>query len=272
MSEQRTILGIVAGSGAYPETLIRAARRMQPGLTICGVGFRGETGETLAELCDSFEWFRVGQLVKPLRFLLKNGVRECVMTGQIAPKNLFNLRPDLRALILLSRLKRRNAETIFGMVADEAAREGITVLPANTYMDDHIPQSGHIAGPQPDKRQLEDAAYGISIAKEVSRLDIGQSVIVRHGTVLAVEGYEGTNECIKRGAALGRGKHVTLAKVSKPSHDMRFDIPCVGEHTLLTCIEAGVEQIVIEAHNTILLQENRVAELCKKHKITLHAM
>lgn len=272
MESERSILGIVAGNGAYPATLIRAAKRKAPQLKIVGVGFKGETREEVASLCDEFEWFRVGQLVKPLRFMQKNAVKEAVMVGQIDPSNLFNLRPDLRALVLLAKLKRRNAETIFGMVAEEAEREGIHVLDATVYMEDHLPAPGLIAGAAPDERQMEDARFGMSIAKEVSRLDIGQSVIVRHGTVLAVEGYEGTNACIRRGGELGRGKHVTLAKVSKPHHDMRFDVPCVGASTIETCAEAGIEQIVVEAHKTILLEEERVRELCKRHKITLHAL
>lgn len=268
----RNLLGIVAGNGAYPPTLIRAARRHEPGIRIVGVGFQGETRDETAELCDEFRWFRVGQLVKPIRFMQDHGVREAVMVGQIAPSNLFNLRPDLRTLVLLARLKRRNAETIFGMVADEAEREGIHILDSTTYMEDHLPGPGPIAGPKPGESQMEDARYGISIAKEVSRLDIGQSVIVRHGTVLAVEGYEGTNECIKRGGKLGRGKHVTLAKVSKPNHDMRFDVPCVGPLTVETCAAAGIEQIVIEAGKTVVLEEERVRELCDRHKIALHAL
>lgn len=272
MDEPRTLLGIVAGNGAYPPTLIRAARRHAPGIRIVGAGFKGETREEVAELCDDFHWFRVGQLVKPIRFMQEHGVKEAVMVGQIAPSNLFNLRPDLRALILLAKLKRRNAETIFGMVADESEREGIHILDSTTYMDDHLPAPGHIAGPKPDERQMDDARYGIGIAKEVSRLDIGQSVIVRHGTVLAVEGYEGTNECIKRGGMLGRGKHVTLAKVSKPNHDMRFDVPCVGASTIETCAAAGIEQIVIEAHKTVVLEKERVRELCRRHQIALHAL
>ncbi|MCD7797988.1 MAG: UDP-2,3-diacylglucosamine diphosphatase LpxI [Akkermansiaceae bacterium] len=268
----RSTFGIVAGNGAYPATLIRAARRQAPQTKIVGIGFRGETRDEVANLCDEFEWFHVGQLVKPLQFMLRHGVSEAVMVGQIDPSNLFNLRPDLRALVLLAKLNRRNAETIFGMVADEAERKGIHVLPATTYMEEFLPSSGPIAGPQPNARQMEDARYGIAIAKEISRLDIGQSVIVRHGTVLAVEGYEGTNACIRRGGELGHSKHVTLAKVAKPNHDMRFDVPCVGASTIETCISAGIEQIAVEACRTLLLEEEQVRELCRKHKIALHAL
>lgn len=265
-------LGVVAGNGLYPRMIIEGARRRVPGIRIVAVAFQGETKPDIDELADKVEWFRVGQISKPFRFLKKNGVEKVAMVGQLAPKNLFNLRPDLRALMLLARLPRRNAETIFGAIADEAAEFGLEVISSTTFMDDYIPVAGHIAGPLPSPRQMEDARYGMDIAKEVSRLDIGQSVVVRHGTVLAVEGFEGTNECIKRGGALGNGRDVTLAKVAKPNHDMRFDVPVVGVQTLENCRDAGISQIVMEAGRTILLQQEEVAELCKKYKISLHAL
>ncbi len=271
MSEA-AILGLVAGNGEYPRLVIEGARKQVPGIKIVVVAFRGETRQDLVPLADVCEWFRVGQVSGPFQFFSKHGVRQVIMAGQLAPSNLFNLRPDLRALMILARLPRRNAETIFGAVADEASKFGIEVLPATTYMEDHIPRVGHIAGPVPNDRQMLDAKYGMRIAKEVSRLDIGQSVLVRHGTVLAVEGFEGTNECIKRGGALGNGRNVTLAKVAKANHDMRFDVPVVGNLTLETCRDAGVSQIVMEAGKTLLLQRESVFEICRKNKISLHAL
>ncbi len=271
MSELLT-LGVVAGNGMYPRLIIEGARKQVPGIRIVAVAFQGETKSDIDDLSDEVEWFRVGQLTKPFKFLKKAGVEKVVMVGQLAPKNLFDLRPDLRALMMLARLPRRNAETIFGAIADEASGFGLEVISSTTFMEDYIPVPGHIAGPVPTGRQMEDAQFGMSIAKEVSRLDIGQTVIVRHGTVLAVEGFEGTNECIKRGGTLGRGKDVTLAKVAKPNHDMRFDVPVVGVHTLENCRDAGISQIVMEAGRTILLQREEVAELCAKHKISLHSL
>ena len=266
------VLGVIAGNGLYPKYMIEGARAAVPGIRIVMVAFVDETDLDVAALADVCEWFRVGQLSKPFGFLKKHGATDAVMVGQLAPKNLFSLRPDLKMLMMLARLPKRNAETLFGGIADEAEKAGIHILPANSYMNEFMPESGHIAGPKPSERQMEDALYGISIAKEVSRLDIGQSVIVRHGTVLAVEGFEGTNECIRRGGQLGHGKEITLAKVSKPGHDMRFDIPVVGVQTLHTCHEVGVNQIVMEAGKTILLQGADVEELCRRYKITLQAL
>jgi DUF1009 family protein len=174
--------------------------------------------------------------------------------------------------MILARVKERNAETLFGAIADELAKEGITVLNATTFLEDHLPGPGHVCGPSFKKRQLADAEFGFRIAKQTSALDIGQSVVVRHGTVLAVEAFEGTNNCIRRGGELGRGKEVMLVKVSKPNQDMRFDVPVVGPLTIETCAASGVNGITIEAGKTLLLEKDKIAELCDKHQIGIHAI
>ena len=270
MSHPRNI-GIIAGNGVYPETFIAAARRLSPGVKLAVAAFHGETKPDLADLADSIEWFRVAQLGKVLKFFKREGVTEAVMMGQIAPKNLFDLRPDLRALVILAKLRERNAETLFGAIADELAKDGITVLPATTFLEDHLPGPGHVCGPALRKRQLADAEFGFRIAKHTSALDIGQSVVVRHGTVLAVEAFEGTNACIRRGGELGRGKDVLLVKVSKPNQDFRFDVPVIGPQTIETCAAAGVSGIAIEAGRTLLLEKAAVAALCERHQIGIHA-
>ena len=271
MTPSRTI-GIIAGSGVYPEVFIAAARRQSPGIRLVVCGFTGETKPELASLVDAIEWARVGQLSKPIKFFRREGADEVVMVGQISPKNLFELRTDLRALMMFARLKARNAETIFGAIADELGKDGITVLPATTFLEDHLPGPGSVCGPVFKKRQLADAEFGFHIAKQTSALDIGQSVVVRHGTVLAAEGFEGTNACIKRGGELGRGKDVMLVKVSKPNQDFRFDVPVIGPQTIETCAANGVGAIAIEAGKTLLLEKERVAELCEKHQIGIHAV
>jgi DUF1009 family protein len=271
MAQSRTI-GIIAGSGVYPETFIAAARRNSPSVKLAVAAFHGETKPELADQADAAEWFHVAQLGKMIKFFKREGVTEAVMMGQISPRNLFDLRPDLRVLMILARVKERNAETLFGAIADELAKEGITVLDATTFLEDHLPGPGHVCGPAFKKRQLADAEFGFRIAKQTSALDIGQSVVVRHGTVLAVEAFEGTNNCIKRGGELGRGKDVTLVKVSKPNQDMRFDVPVVGPQTIETCAAAGVTGIAIEAGKTLLLEKERIAGLCDRHQIGIHAV
>jgi len=271
MAHPRTI-GIIAGSGVYPETFIAAARDKSPGIRIVVVAFNGETKPDLEKQADATEWVRVGQLSKLIKFFVREGATEAVMMGQISPKNLFDLRPDLRILMLLARVKERNAETLFGAIGDELAKDGITLLPATTFLEDHLPGPGPVCGPTFKKRQLADAEFGFRIAKQTSALDIGQSVVVRHGTVLAAEAFEGTNACIKRGGELGRGKDVLLVKVSKPNQDFRFDVPVIGPETIETCAAAGVGGIAIEAGKTLLLEKQKVAELCDKYRIGIHAV
>ena len=197
---------------------------------------------------------------------------EAVMIGQVSPKNLFELRTDLRAVMMFARLKARNAETIFGAIADELAKDGITLLPATTFLEDHLPSAGHVIGPVIKPRTLEDLEYGFDIAKKTSALDIGQSVVVRHGTVLAVEAFEGTNACIRRGGELGRNKDAVLVKVSKPNQDFRFDVPVIGPQTIENCAEAGIIAIGIAAGKTLLLEKEKGIQLCAQHKICIHAL
>jgi DUF1009 family protein len=239
----RTI-GIIAGSGVYPEVFVAAARRKVPGIRLVMCGFTGETRPEMEQQVDATEWARVGQLSKPIKFFRREGATEVVMIGQISPKNLFDLRTDLRALMMLARLKTRNAETIFGAIADEMGKDGISVLPATSFLEDHLPATGPVCGPTFNKRQLADAEFGFRIAKQTSALDI----------------------------ELGRGKDVMLVKVSKPNQDFRFDVPVVGPQTIETCAAAGVGSIAIEAGKTLLLERERVAELCDKHRIGVHAV
>ena len=263
-------LAIVAGNGSYPFAMARGARKAGV-KRIVAASFTDETSDRLAAEVDDIEWLRVGQLGKLLTFLKKSGTQHAVMAGQIAPKNLFDLRPDFKTLFMLAKLKRRNAETIFRAIGEEMAKVGCVLIPATSYMEDHVAASGLLFGPKVKARVEDDLHFGHEIAKQISALDIGQTVLVKNGTVLAVEGFEGTNECIKRGGALGRGDAV-MVKVSKPDQDLRFDVPVVGPVTIETCAAAGVRVIGIEAGQTILLERERVDTLAMQHKISLYGL
>jgi UDP-2,3-diacylglucosamine hydrolase len=262
-----SVLGIIAGSGVYPRLLAEAAHAQGAG-EICVAAFEGETDPSVANYAHRIEWMRVGQLSRLLQFFGKNQVRRVIMAGQIAPKNLYNLRPDLKALLLIGKLKRRNAETLFGAVAAELGTMGVELLPATTYLEDSIATAGLIAGPRPRKRALEDLEFGFGIAKAISRLDVGQSVVVRHGTILAVEAFEGTDAAIQRGASLGRSGTVVI-KVSKPDQDMRFDVPVIGSQTVETAASNGVILIGVEAGKTLLLDAVAVKALADQKQITI---
>lgn len=263
-------LGIIAGNGVYPLAMAKAARAAGVERIVV-TAFHNETDPALASLVDEMEWMRVGQLGRMIGYFKKAGITAVVMSGQIHPKNLFDLRPDIKALLVLGRLKTRNAESIFGAIGDELAKAGIQLLDATTFMDDYLAQPGLIAGPKLDKRLEEDVRFGFQIAKEVSRLDIGQTVVVKNGTVLAVEAFEGTNVAIKRGGELGR-KDATVVKVSKPNQDFRFDVPVVGPITLETARDAKIRVIAVEARRTLLLEKDKIQELASKSGISLYAV
>lgn len=263
-------LGIIAGNGRYPFLLAESAR--SKGVRrIVAAGFPGDTNPALEKLVDEIKWLRVGQLGKLISYFRESGVKHAIMAGQIAPGHLFDLRPDLKALLLLAKLKERNAESIFGAIANELAKAGVELLPATTFLEQCLPVPGLIAGPKPGRAVMNDIAYGFRIAKEVSRLDIGQCVVVKKGTVVAVEAFEGTNETIRRGGRLAK-KGAVLVKVTKPNQDFRFDVPVIGTQTLDTAAESGVSVIACEARKTLLLEREALMEHAHRLNITLFAV
>jgi len=192
------------------------------------------------------------------------------MAGQIAPKNLFDLRPDVRALVVLARLKQRNAESIFTAIADELGKVGVHLLPATTFLEDDLATKGLIAGVKLSRAEEEDVDLGWNVAKEIARLDIGQTIIVKSGTVLAVEALEGTNDAIKRGGSLAR-EGAVMIKVAKPKQDIRFDVPVIGVETIQVVTEAKLRVIAVEAGKTLLLERNKVLDLAQRAKISIVA-
>ena len=190
------------------------------------------------------------------------------MAGQIAPRNLFDLHPDWRALLLLAKLKRRNAESIFRAIAHELEKIGVTLLPATTFLEDFLVTRDLIAGPKLSRREKSDVDFGWGIAQKIAALDIGQTVIIKNGTVLAVEGLEGTNETIRRGGKLA-GSGAVVVKVAKPDQDMRFDVPVVGPETISVAAEAKIRVIALEAGRTLILAKEMVLATAEKARIAL---
>jgi DUF1009 family protein len=262
-------LGIIAGNGRYPVLLAQAARARGVKRIVIA-GFSGETAAEVEGLADSYTKLRVGQLGGLCDYFQKQKVAQAIMAGQISPGNLFDLIPDIKGALLLARLKERNAESIFSAIADELKKVGVELLSATTFLEDCLPEPGHVAGPKLSAQQLDDVALGFRIAKESSRLDIGQSVVVKKGTVVAVEAFEGTDAAMERGGRLGKGE-VVLVKVSKPKQDFRFDVPVIGTKTLDKARESGVKVIACEARRTLLLDRPLVEEQAAKAKISLYA-
>ncbi len=271
-------LGIIAGNGVYPRLLADSARNAGA-KKIVAVAFTNETDPALTQHVDLIEWMRVGQLSRLLKFFREQQVHHAIMAGQIAPKNLFDLRPDWKGLLLLAnwkgllllaKLKQRNAEAIFAAIADELAKIDVDLLPATTFLEDSLAPSGLIAGPKLSRREEEDVDLGWKIAKEIARLDIGQTVIVKTGTIVAVEAFEGTNDAIKRGGSLAR-RGAVMVKVAKPNQDMRFDVPVIGVETIRIAAEAKLRVIAIEAGKTLLLERDAILDFAGRSGISIVA-
>jgi len=251
---RRPALGIVAGRGLYPLELARAARRAGAA-RLAVIALDDETDPAIAALADHVDRVQVGQLRKSMDCLHRQQIQEVIFAGQVRPGRLFGgFRPDLLAFRLLLGLKERNAHTLFGAVADAFERDGFRVLPATTYMEDALAGEGVLGHRRPGRRQWRDIEFGARIAREISRLDIGQTVVVKKGTVLAVEGFEGTDQAIRRGGELGRGQ-VTVVKVAKPGHDLRFDVPCIGTATVASLVAAGAQTLAVQAGMTLFLEK-----------------
>lgn len=249
-------LAIIAGKGAYPLELAKSARA-QGVKRLYALAFKGETERALARLVDRVEWIHVGQLRALLDGLQRSGARAAVMAGQITPTNLFRVRLDRPMIELLGRLKERNAETIFGAVGEELAKIGIELAPASLFMESAMPAPGRLGARSPSQEEEADIQLGLQVAKATSRLDIGQTVVLKRGTILAVEAFEGTDAAIRRAGELG-GPGAVVVKVAKRGHDMRFDIPVVGMHTFKTLKKAGICALAVEAGRTILLERERL--------------
>lgn len=260
-------LGIIAGNGVYPRLVAGSARKAGV-KKIIAAAFTAETDPALAQHVDLLEWLRVGQLGRLLKFFREQKIYHAIMAGQIAPKNLFDLRPDLKAVAVLAKLKQRNAESIFAAIADELTKVNVELMPATSFLEDCLALKGLITGPKLSRREQEDVDFGWKIAKEIARLDIGQTVIVKNGTVLAVEAFEGTNDAIRRGGTLAR-KNALMIKVAKPNQDMRFDVPVVGVETIRIAAGAKLRVIAIESGKTLLLERDVVVDLANRAKISV---
>jgi DUF1009 family protein len=266
-------LGIIAGNGDFPLILARQARAQGIG-PIVAVAFEGETKPEVDAAVDTVRWVKIGQLNKLIDGFVSHGVKRAVMAGGITPSTLFkNLRLDWRMTKVAMRLKVRNAETIFGAIGEEMAKDGVQLLDPRPFLGDAVPVAGPVTRGKLSGEQQEAVDFGLSIAKVVSEHDIGQTVVVKRGTVLAVEGFEGTDECIKRGGTLaGEKGGAVVVKVSKPSHDFRFDIPCVGVKTVESCAAGNVAVLAMEAGRSLLLDKEAVLAAAAKSGLKIVAV
>lgn len=273
-------IGLLAAWGRFPFLVAEALRR--EGYRVHCLGVRRHADPALADVCDSFTWFNPGNLSSAFRCFRRYGVEHATMAGKFhkveiyRPWAWFRYLPDwtfIRTFYphFIGRSGDRRDDTLLGVVVRVFADHGVTFLPPTDFAPELLVKEGPIAGPAPTPTQQADIEFGWNMAKEMGRLDIGQSVCVKDRAVIAVEAIEGTDKCIERAGRLCRRGGFTVIKVAKPQQDMRFDVPTVGLRTLETMAAAGGRVLAIEAGMTILLDEAEFQTAAKKLGIAVVA-
>jgi len=274
--------GLIAGNGRFPFLVAAGAR--QAGISLSVVAIREETDPALEHEVERLTWVGIGQLGKMIRFFKAEQVDKAIMAGQVKHVQIFSgAVPDARMLKMLLKLPRRNTTSLIGAVADELKSEGIELVDSTLFLQDHLPAVGTLTKRKPNAAEEADVEYGLEIAREMARLDLGQTIVVRGKACVAIEAMEGTDETIKRAGELTRGKQrqsrlrltsgpLTVLKLSKPDQDMRFDVPVVGLPTIEAMVEAGATCLCLSAGKTLMFDREQMIAAANKHKIAIVAV
>jgi DUF1009 family protein len=263
-------LGLIAGNGKFPFLVLEGAKRAGASVSVAAI--REETDPEIEKLAENLIWVGIGQLGKMLRFFKAEGVERAIMAGQVKHVQIFSRAiPDVRMLKMLLRLPRRNTVALIGAVAQELAAEGIELIDSTYFLKDELPQPGNLSKRKPDERERADIEYGLEIANEIARLDLGQTIVVRDRACVAIEAMEGTDAVIRRAGQLVRGR-LTIVKIAKPDQDMRFDVPVVGLPTIKTMSEAGATCICLTAGKTLIFDREEMMALANKNKMAVLAV
>ncbi|QDU39898.1 hypothetical protein Mal4_42510 [Maioricimonas rarisocia] len=274
-SHRKPRIGLLAGWGRFPVVFAEAARAQ--GYSVHCVGILGLASDELADICDEYRVSPLARVGRAIRFFRRRGISRAVMAGKVEKRVLFDpfrvirLLPDLRTIHMWLRYCTENKkdDTLLLAVIREFARDGIRFDSALDFCPELLVKHGFLTRRKPSPQQWKDIRFGWEMAREMGRLDIGQTVVVNDTAVIAVEAIEGTDECIRRAGHLCRRGGFTVVKVAKPNQDMRFDVPTVGVKTLHTMHEAGGRTLAIESGMTILLDEAEVIELANKLGIAI---
>ena len=264
-------IGLLAGTGHLPIEFARAAKAA--GYEVCAVALLPETDESLAAECASFQYINIAKLGGILKHLQKNGVKKVTMLGKVTKELLMNGKhelPDFKMVTFLATLPNRKDDTIMLGFVRELNKAGIEVLDQTVLIRLLMPETGCLTKRKPTKDEEKDIDFGLRMAKELGRLDVGQTVVVKGLAVMALEAIEGTDACIARGGALARGGAV-IVKAAKPRQDQRFDVPAVGLKTIESMIGADAKVLAIEAGRTLLVDQKEVVALADKHGIAIVA-
>ncbi|MBX3300456.1 MAG: UDP-2,3-diacylglucosamine diphosphatase LpxI [Acidobacteria bacterium] len=259
--------GLIAGNGKFPFLVIEGARRAGEHLAV--VAIKEETDPAIDQVADDVIWVGLGQLGRMISHFKSRNVSRAMMAGQVKHIQLFSgSLPDLRMVKMLWNLPRRNTDALIGGVADEMAKEGIELIDSTYFNRDLLASEGTMTRRKPTGDESDNILYGLQIASELGRLDLGQTVVVRAKACVAIEAMEGTDATIRRAGELARGK-LTVVKVAKPGQDMRFDVPVVGTPTIETMVEAGATCLSVTPGKTLMFDRAEMLALADRHKISV---
>ena len=259
--------GLIAGNGKFPFLVVEGARAQ--GVSLAVVAILEETDPRIDEVADNVAWVGIGQLGKMISIFNKQGVKKAIMAGQVKHVQIFSgAMPDLRMVKMLWNLPRRNTDALIGGVGDEMAKEGIELIDSTFFVKDQLAPVGLMTRRKPSDFELENIQYGLHIADEIARLDLGQTIVVRAKACVAIEAMEGTDTTIRRAGEIANGK-LTVVKVAKPDQDMRFDVPVVGVPTIETMIAAGATCLSITAGKTLIFDREEMLRSANLKKICI---
>jgi DUF1009 family protein len=265
-----SVIGLIAGNGRFPFLVAEEIRKR--GDSVALLALKEETDPAIESLADYCEWISVGQFQKLIDFFHSNKASTAIMAGQVKHARLFDgLSLDWRAIKLMGKLVNKKTDSILGAVCRELETEGITLLPSHQFLSHLLPEKGILAGPKLSKEEKDNIAFGHETAKAIAGLDIGQTVVVKDMSVIAVESIEGTDECIRRAAHYAK-EGVIVAKVAKPRQDFRFDVPVIGMKTINTLKECKARAMAIEAGATLMIGKEEIVAAANKENITIIAL
>jgi len=264
-------LGLIAGNRRFPILFAEAARKR--GCYIVAIAIKGDTSPLLAKKVDKTYWLSLAEFSRMFEIFKKEDIKRIVMAGQISPRRLFS-REVMRSEELnglLSSIKDKRADTIFGKIAAKLEENGMELINSATFIEEMLPKKGTLTRTEPNFELWEDIYFGLNVAKAVALLDIGQTVAVKSKAIVAVEALEGTDNLIRRAGRIARGG-ITVVKVSKPKQDMRFDIPVVGLNTVRNLIRSRAKCLAIEAGKTLFIDREESTKLADKKGISIVAI
>jgi UDP-2,3-diacylglucosamine hydrolase len=261
--------GLIAGNGRFPFFVLEGAQRR--GVEVVVAAIKEETAPEIDKQAARVEWIGVGQLGKLIRFFKAESVTHAIMAGQVKHHQIFRLNalPDLRMVRMLARLATKNTDSLIGAIADELAREGITLVDSTTFLEDSLAQTGVMTRRAPSKEERADIEFGLKIAHEIARLDLGQTIAIKDCAVVAIEAMEGTDAVITRAGEITRGRPFVVVKVAKPNQDMRFDVPVIGVPTIETMKRAGATAIHITPQKTLLFDKDELIARADEFRIAI---